>query len=319
MIKKILFAVNRMFRHPSAFFSKKIARQQLKLAVEDYYKSMSQQQRAEWVKQWYSKNTGRELNLISPETFEDKINYLKLYKMTPLHKRLVDKYMVRDWIKEKIGEKYLIPLLGVWKSFEEIDFSSLPDSFVLKCNHGSGWNIIVKNKSELDLKNCREKLNFWMSKNYAFSNGFELQYDGVPPRIIAEKYLPALNGNLFDYRFYCFNGKPQYIWLDVKSGTPEHKRNIYSLDWKLLPMQVMWPPIEETIPPPESLQEMLICAEKLCSGFDFVRVDFYEIDGKPLFGEMTFVPMSGIGMPEKENIEFGELLQIQATLKETLF
>lgn len=245
------------------------------------------------LQKWYRTATGKKLNLKNPKTFNEKIQWLKLYDSTPIKTLLADKYLVRDWVKEKIGEKYLIPCLGVYDSFNDIDFSKLPDKFVIKCNHGSGWNIIVKDKSQLDLKQTQQQIDLWMEQNFAFQCGYEMHYYNIPPKIIIEQYMEDSSGELRDYKFTCFNGKPEFIWID-EGRFSEHKRNLYDLDWNLLPYQINTKYQHfESPQKPECLPEMLQLAEKLSSGFLYVRTDFYVINNKVYFGEMTFTSGSG--------------------------
>lgn len=272
----------------------------------------------QYLKDWYKRVTGETLHLDNPQTFNEKIQWMKLYDSTPLKTRLADKYLVRDWVKEKIGEKYLIPLLGVWDNFDEIDFDSLPDKFVLKCNHGCGYNIIVTDKSKLDIEKARNKINAWMNEDYAFRNGLELHYSAIPRKIIAEQYLEELNNSLYDYRFFCARGKCIQIWLDMYSGTPNHKRKIYDRDWNELDINVKWPKLEEKVEKPACLSKMLEFAEKMSEDFYLVRIDFYYTNNNIYFGEMTFTSMSGTGKfePEVENYNLGQMINLAVEERE---
>lgn len=262
------------------------------------------------LKRWYKKVTGFSLDLKNPKSFNEKIQWLKLYDSTPLKTRLADKYLMREWIKKKIGGKYLVPLLGVWDSFDEIDFDKLPDKFALKTNHGSSWNIIVDNKSAFNQAEAKEKFDTWMGLNFAFRMGFELQYMNIPRKIIAEKYLENTEG-LKDYRFYCFNGKPYQIWVDIYSGTPNHLRSIFDMDWNQIPLKCTWPDGGALLnEKPKNFEKMKEFAALLSRDFSFVRVDFFEVNGKLYMGEMTFTPMSGLGKfePLKWDNKLGDLL-----------
>lgn len=263
---------------------------------------------------WYQKVTGTYLNLDNPRTFNEKIQWLKLYDSTPIKTRLADKYLVREWIKEKIGEKYLIPLLGVFDKFEDIDFNKLPNRFVIKCNHGSGWNIIVKDKSKLDLRTIKEKLDKWLHTNFAFLAGYELHYKNMSPKIIIEQYKEDDSGDLRDYKFLCFNGKVKYIWVDGERYS-EHKRNLYDLEWNLIDKKIgegkIYPNIDYC-PKPHNLNKMIEFATLLSKGFPFVRVDFFESNKQLYFGEMTFTSASGIHLTEPKSfiLELGNLIKL---------
>ena len=263
------------------------------------------------LKQWYKKRTGKNLNLENPKTFNEKIQWLKLYDNSPLKTKLADKYLVREWIEEQIGSKYLIPLLGVWNNFDEIDFDKLPEKFVLKANHGSHWNIIVKDKSKLDKSKAKKKFDKWMARDYAFKAGLELQYRGIKPKIIAEKFIEDTNGELNDYKIMCFNGEPKFVWVDCGRYS-NHTKNIYDLDWNLQPFKMTYPISKTPIARPENLDKMIELAKILCKDFAFVRVDFYNVDGKIYFGEMTFTSMSGTDKfePEKYDLELGNMLTL---------
>lgn len=262
------------------------------------------------LKKWYKRETGKTLDLDNPRTYNEKIQWLKLYDSTPVKTMLADKYLVRDWVKETIGEEYLIPLLGVWDRAEDIDFESLPDQFVLKTNHGSGWNIIVCNKSDLCIPEIRKKLNDWLHTNYAFCFGLELHYKDISPRIVAEQYINA-GKTPPDYKFLCFNGKVKYIWVDTGRFT-DHKRDIFNTDWSLLPFSIEYPNTHLVIERPQNLEKMISLAEQLSADFVHVRVDFYDLNDKIYFGEMTFTPLSGAGLilPQAFDRLMGDLMEL---------
>jgi hypothetical protein len=241
----------------------------------------------------YREQTGRELDLSNPRTYDEKIQWSKLFDSTPIKTRLADKYLVRDWIKEKIGEKYLTKLYGVWDRFDDIDFDSLPDSFVLKTNHGSKFNYIVPDKSRFKKSDARWRFNIWMKINYAYSNGFEMHYRDIKPKIIAEEYLSVKSGELPDYKISCFGGKPYVIqFLTDRSSTI--KIAAYDSEWNKLDLRFGAKADEIGRPKPECLDEMVRVASILSEGFNFVRVDLYVLDDNSIrFGEMTFAPASG--------------------------
>ena len=245
------------------------------------------------LKKWWFQRTKKSLNIDNPTTFNEKIQWLKLYDSTPIKTQLSDKYLVRRWIKDKIGDDYLIPLLGVYKKFEEIDFKNLPNKFVIKCNHGSGYNIIVKDKTKLKMHETKIKIDKWMKENYAFKFGFELHYRDIEPRIIIEKFMDDGTGDIRDYKFHCFDGKPKFIWIDCDRHSG-HKRNLYDLNWNQLPFKVNLH--YKTCPKqkkPKLLNEMIKLSCILSKGFAYNRVDFYIINDKIYFGELTFTSSSG--------------------------
>ena len=186
-------------------------------------------------KETWLKYNKKPLNLDKPKTFNEKMQWLKLYNSIPIKTICADKYLVREYVKNKIGEEYLIPLIGVYNEFEDINFEQLPNQFVIKCNHGSGYNIIVKDKSKLDLTFVKDKLNEWLKTNFAFEDGMELHYRDIYSRIIIEKYMSDGNEDLRDYKITCFKGKPYLIWVD-RDRFSKHKRNLYDINWKQLPI-----------------------------------------------------------------------------------
>jgi hypothetical protein len=265
----------------------------------------------------YFSYTGEKLNLDNPCTFNEKIQWLKLYDSTPIKTRLSDKFLVRDWVKEKIGAAYLIPLPGgggVYDSFDEINFAALPERFVLKTNHSSGWNIIVKDKAKLDINDARHKINYWMHTNYAYYNTLlELNYRDIKPKIIVEQYLENdISGeDLRDYKFLCFGGEPKYVWIDVDRYT-NHKRYIYDLEWNQLPLSFNYPVGDKILSPPSNFNEMIRLARILCEGFCFTRVDLYSVCNKVYFGEMSFAIAAGVGKfePEEWGIIWGNMIKL---------
>lgn len=272
------------------------------------------------LKNWYFEKTGNILDLNNPKTFNEKIQWLKLYDSTPLKTRLADKYLVRDWVKEKIGEQYLIPLLGVWDKYDDIDFDKLPDQFVLKCNHGSGYNIIVDDKSKFNKKEARKKINKWMKENFAYKAGFELHYSGIPRKIIAEEYVDDIaNGSNSDYHFFCFNGMPKLFYLTNRKGLAERTWSFFDMDLNALPVyKNNYEParIEEN----KNFNKITEIVNILCKDFKFVRVDIYYFNNKIYFGEMTFTPSSGIAeySPKSWEKDFGDMLKLPIPKQQTI-
>jgi hypothetical protein len=267
----------------------------------------------ELLSDWYHSITGKRLDLVHPKTYNEKIQWLKLHDSIPLKTRLSDKYLVRDWIAEKIGEEYLVPLLGVWNDFDEINFDALPSQFALKVNHGSGWLIIVKNKMKFNKKIAKQKIDTWMNSNFAYCVGLELQYRDIKPKIIAEQYLEDESGNLTDYKFYCFEGKPYFIRIFKDRYKKGFRDIVYDLNWN--PVELRLSANHKPcgfINKPENFEKMVHLVNKLCSGFHHVRVDLYLTKGKIYFGEMTFTPASGLSHfnPKEWNKKLGDLIKL---------
>ena len=277
----------------------------------EFIRGLSPDKYREALCEWYYAATQERLDLDNPKTFNQKIQWLKLYDSTPLKTKLADKYEVRSWVKETIGEDYLIPLLGVWDRFEDIDFNTLPNQFVLKANHGCGWNIIVQDKQKFDVEDARKKFRIWMGKNYAYQ-GFELHYKDIVPKIIAEQYIEGFEGQLNDYKFICTNGNIQYIWVDT-DRYGDHQRTIFNTDWEKQDFRIrIGNTAINNIPKPDNFDKMKELATVLCKGFAIVRVDFYNVQGKIYFGEMTFTPGNGkmkIDPPEYDAI-LGDMINL---------
>ncbi|MBE7016410.1 MAG: glycosyl transferase [Ruminococcaceae bacterium] len=235
-------------------------------------------------------------NLKNPKTFNEKLQWLKLHERNPEYTKMVDKYEVKKYLAERVGEEYVVPNLGVWDKFEDIDFDSLPDQFVLKCTHDCGGLVIVKDKSKLDIEAARKKINTSLKRNY-FWEGREWPYKNVKPRIIAEKYLEdSRTGELPDYKFFCFDGKANVLFIATERSrqNTETKFDFYDAEFNHLPFTNGHPNAD--VPPlkPEKFEEMKTLAEKVSKGIPLLRVDFYEVNGKVYFGELTFSHWSGM-------------------------
>ena len=259
---------------------------------------------------WYFRKTGKKLDLNYPKTYNEKIQWFKLYGRTPSISELSDKIAVRSFVASRIGEEYLIPLIGTWTYPEEIDFSSLPDKFILKANHGSGFNYPVYNKPDLDVKDIINVANQWLRKDFSFTNGFELQYHDIPRRLLIEEYLENEDGDLDDYKFRCFNGRVELISF-VSNRYHGIKMDWFDRNWNPLPITLDGNPhSEKPISRPDNLDEMIGIAEALASGFPHVRVDLYRLNnGRIYFGEMTFTPSSGAAKwdPPELDAQLGSL------------
>ncbi len=267
----------------------------------------------EYVKIMYKHKLGKELNLKAPETFNEKLQWLKLYDRKPIYKKMVDKYEVREYIKEKIGEEYLISLIGVYNRFDDIDFKNLPSQFVMKATHDSGSVIICKNKDNFDIDKAREKMNKALKRNYYY-HAREWPYKNLKPRIIIEQYMVDESGvELKDYKFFCFNGKVKCLKIDFDRFI-KHQANYYNEKFELLKFgETVCPPdFNKELKKPKNFDKMIELAERLSKNITFLRVDFYEIDNKIYFGELTFFPASGFGKfePEEYDKVLGDWLQI---------
>lgn len=266
-----------------------------------------------YIKFMYRIVTGKKLNLKHPKTFNEKLQWLKLHDRNPQYTKMVDKYEVRQYIKETIGEEYLIPLVGgPWKRFDDIDFAKLPEQFVLKCTHDSGSVVICKDKSKFDIESARIKFNRALKGNF-FYGGREWPYKNVKPRIIAEKYMVDESGkNLNDYKIFNFNGIPKLIQVDF-NRFENHHHNYYSPSWNFLDVYINDsndPDIK--IESPQNLDELLDLAKKLSHGIIHLRTDFYLMGNKIFFGELTFYHESGFGRftPKEFGEQMGEWIRL---------
>jgi len=263
------------------------------------------------VRSHFLRSFGYEPNLNNPRTFNEKLAWIKLHTRDPLMVKCADKYAVREYVREIIGEKYLIPLLGVYKHPDEIPFNDLPAPYVLKVNHASGGNIFFIEKDSFNKRKAIRSLNHHLKIN-AYYYGCEWSYKDVPPCIICERVILDENNNLpKDYKFLCFNGKPLLIQVDI-DRFGDHRENYYDQHWNLLPVITDLPNADEDIPMPERFEEMLEISRKLSRPFDFVRVDLYAIHDSIYVGEMTFYPAGGSipFFPHKYEIEYGEKIHL---------
>lgn len=258
---------------------------------------------------------GKRLNLKQPTTFNEKMQWLKLYDRKPGYTTMVDKFRVREYIAEKIGEEYLIPLLGHWSRYEDINFSVLPDRFVLKCNHDSQSVTIIHDKNTMDHDKLKDFYNKRLKVN-SYHAGREWPYKDVLPCIIAEQYMEDNDGkgDLTDYKIHCYNGNPKAVQVISDRFSPEGiKSDYYTLDWKNYGLsRGTMQNADHIVPKPDQLPQMLELARKLSDGIPFLRVDFYIINGRIYFGELTFFPASGFNSftPEKWDGIFGEWIDL---------
>lgn len=236
---------------------------------------------------------GRVPNIDNPVLFSEKLAWYKLHDHRPLMEFVANKYTVRKHIEECGYGHLLNDILGVYTSVSEIDFDKLPAKFVLKGTHGSGFNIIVRDKSKLNRFQTKLMLWSWLHQNIAWS-GVEWVYKNMPRHIIAERYLDDGDGDLRDYKFYCFNGVPRLMQLEIGRDTAGNIRNFYDMDWNLLPFGKAMPHRPDVVVPrPSKFDEMKRIAADLCKPFQYVRVDFYLVGERIYFGELTFFPAGG--------------------------
>ena len=246
---------------------------------------------------------GYRLHWDRPETLNEIIQWKKLCDRDPLYTEYADKYAVRKHVAETIGEEYLIPLLGVYERPEDIDYSALPDRFVLKCNHGAGYNIICRDKAALDKRETAQTLEKWLSTPF-YRYKREYHYKDIKPLILCEQFMKdASSDELNDYKFFCIHGRVEVIQVDY-DRYQNHTRNLYSRDWELLDVRISFPnhPGDPGAMPP-AIPKMIGLAEKLAKGFDLVRVDLYLINGEVYFGEMTFTPGAGFSRYDPVSFE----------------
>ena len=268
-----------------------------------------------YIKLRYRCQMGKRLNLRKPQTFSEKLQWLKLFDQKPVYTKMVDKILAKEYVASKIGAEYVIPLLGVWKRPEDIEWDSLPDSFVLKTNSGGGnaGVIICKEKSKIDRQSVINNLKYALKQNI-FRTRREWPYKNVKPQILAEQYItPEIDTNdLHDYKFFCFNGIVKCFKIDFNRHI--HHANYYDCEGNILPFgeKDFLPQPEKKIELPKNLRRMIEFAEVLANGCHFLRVDFYETNEQMNFGEMTFYPASGMGKfePEEWDYKLGEWLKL---------
>ncbi len=254
----------------------------------------------------------KKLDLKNPQTFNEKLQWLKLYDRRPEYTRMVDKYLAKEYVAGIIGEEYIIPTLGVWKTFDEIDFDALPNQFVLKCNHGSGDVVICKDKSAFDKEAARKKLTAALEQDYYLISR-EWPYKNVDRLILAEQYIEdSVTHDARDYKFFCFNGYVDCVMLCIDRNLGNPKFYFFDEEWRLkrLNKRGKEAPDGFALPKPICIEKMFAIASILSKGFPFLRVDLYECDGHVYFGELTFYPSSGFdaNLLAETDLYFGSLI-----------
>lgn len=256
----------------------------------------------------------KSLNLKDPKTFTEKLQWLKLYNRRPEYTMMVDKHAVKSYVSKMIGEEYIIPSLGVYKTFEEIDFDALPNQFVLKCTHDSGSIVICRDKSNFDKEAARKKLMRKFKSNM-FWHGREWPYKNVRPRILAEAYMEdSVTDELRDYKFFCFNGECKALFVATDRQTPgeEVKFDFFDMNYNHLDVRNGHPNAKMLPEKPQQFELMIKLAQKLSKDIPHVRIDFYEVDGRVYFGEMTFFHFNGTVRfePEKWDYKLGSWIKL---------
>lgn len=245
-----------------------------------------------YLKMFFRARLGYRLNLNHPQTFNEKIQWIKLYDRNPLYSKLSDKYEVRDYVSKTIGDEYLVPCIGVWDSVDDIDFGMLPQKFVLKCTHDSQSVVVCRDKANFNIDDAKAFLKYRSSRNYYYG-GREYQYKHIVPRIIAEKYLEDSDGQLKDYKFFCFNGKARILFVASDRISGNTKFDFFDMDFNKLQLKQHYPNSEQLIRCPSNFDKMRELAEVLTKSFSHCRADFYEVNGKIYFGELTFTHFCG--------------------------
>lgn len=292
-----------------------------KIGIRILYKTASIWPDRTYLKLLFYLKMGKKLNLDNPQTFNEKLQWLKLNNKNPDYTRMVDKVAVKDYVAEKIGKEYLIPTLGVWNNVEDIDFDNLPNQFVLKCSHDSGGVVICKDKNKLDVEKVKRQLNKSLKTDY-YMRYREWPYKNVPRKILAEKFMVDGNGedDLKDYKLMCFDGKVNCSFVcSNRNNGKGLKITFFDSEWNKLPFERHYPSDTEDIKMPKSYKEMVRLAEILSEKIPFVRTDFYEIDGHLYFGELTFFPGTGMEefTPEHWDETLGELIILPSQMNQT--
>ncbi len=260
-------------------------------------------------------DVGRKLNLDNPQTFNEKLQWLKLYDRKPIYTTMVDKYEAKKYVADIIGEEYIIPTLGVWEKFEDIDFDVLPNQFVLKCTHDSGGLVICRDKSKFDIEAARKKMNKSLKRNFYYSFR-EWPYKNIKPRIIAEKYMVDESGyDLKDYKFFCFNGVPKIMFIESEraKGREGHTVDFFTENFEHIDLTVDgYPNSKNIFSKPENFEQMKFFASVLSQNIAQLRVDFYNINNHIYFGELTFY--HGSGMAHFEPLIWNKFLGDMITL-----
>ena len=274
----------------------------------------------QYLKLKYKNVFGRDLDLENPKTFNEKLQWLKLHDRKPEYTVMADKYLAKKYVASKIGDEYVVPLIGVWDNPEDIDFNTLPDQFVLKCNHnfGTGMYICV-DKSKMNIVAVKKELDKGLKENYYIQNR-EWPYKNIPRKIIAEKFLKDVDDEcLTDYKFFCFNGKPEIVYIS-KDNAVDARTDFFDMDFNHLNIHMKDPNADVPPSKPQEFEKMKEIATILSKGIPHVRIDLYDILGRIYVGEMTFYHNGGFGpvSPDEWNYKLGQMITLPTMEKETL-
>lgn len=297
MIKKVMEYI----MHPQFFLIWLDARRIITLKDDVYLKIL------------YQKVMKKKLNLENPQTFNEKLQWLKLNEKKDIYTTMVDKYEAKKYVANLIGEEYIIPTIAVYDKFDDIDFNKLPNQFVIKCTHDSGGVVLCKDKEKFDINIAKQKIERCLKKNY-FYDGREWPYKNIKPRIIIEKYMSdSKNEDLIDYKIMCFNGIPRCSFTCSNRRSKEGLNvDFYDIEWNKMPFERHYKNSKDIIKKPKNYDLMIELSKKLSKETKFLRVDFYEIEGKLYFGELTFFPGGGMEefTPEEWDRKLGDMIDI---------
>ena len=271
-----------------------------------------------YLKYFYKKNIGKKLNLENPISYNEKLQWLKIYDRKDIYTTMVDKYEVKDYVSKIIGKQFIIPTIGVYDTFDEIDFNKLPNQFVIKCTHDSGGLVICKDKKTLNIEEAKKKINKCLKNNFYYT-GREWPYKNVKPRIIIEEYMEdKADKELRDYKFFCFNGHYKVIFIATnRQGDGDTYFDFFDRDFNHLPFTNGHPNAPKLPHKPKKYEEMIELAEKISKGIPQVRIDFYEVNGRVYFGEATFFHWSGFMPfePEEWDKKLGDMIDLSLVKK----
>ncbi len=271
-----------------------------------------------YIKLYYFVNLGKRINLNKPKTFNEKLNWLKFNDRNPNYTVIVDKLKNRNYIKGKIGEKYLVPLIGSWEKYQDINFDMLPDKFVLKCNHDSGSTVICTSKNKLDKKKTKKIITKSLKRNFYYI-GREWQYKNIKPMVLCEDLIGDGMVPPDDYKFFCFNGVPKFVMVCQGRETGIPKYYFFDMDWNLQRFNQWGMKVksEDIVSKPEKFNEMVDIARKLSEGFIFSRIDLYYVNNLIYFSEITLCPNSGFDSNLFKEADFllGEMINLYGNLK----